>query len=46
MRRYLDLLTDAFMLRVFYGVTTLDRYLPGGDYLPAQGAVVRQVASK
>jgi hypothetical protein len=36
----------AKLLRVFYGITTLDRFLPGGDYLRTQGAMVRQVASK
>jgi hypothetical protein len=36
----------AKMLTVFYGASGLARYLPGGDYLTAQGALVREVARK
>ena len=36
----------AKLLRVFYGATGLDRYLPGGDYLEQRGSLIRQVASK
>jgi hypothetical protein len=34
------------MLTAFYGATGLARYLPGGAYLAAQGALVGRVASK
>ncbi|HEY6879748.1 MAG TPA: hypothetical protein VI299_17090 [Polyangiales bacterium] len=36
----------AKMLRVFYGATGLERYLPGGNYLSGQGSLIRQVATK
>jgi hypothetical protein len=36
----------AKMLTVFYAASGLARYLPGGEYLAAQGTLVRQVASK
>jgi hypothetical protein len=36
----------AKMLAALYGASGLERYLPGGAYLSAQGSLVRQVASK